>query len=143
MNLIDKLKEECKKNKKRIILPEGNNKDVLEAAKYILKEDIADLIILGNKVEDELLNKAEWIDPKTSSLIEEYTTRLYELRKDKGMTLELANNLLLNEYMYFSCMLVLDNKADGIVNGKTTSSLLKNENISFFRSLNIFSITKL
>ena len=122
MNLIDNLKERCKLNKKKIILPEGNNKDVLEAAKYILKENIADLIIFGSQVDDEILSKAEWIDPKTSDLLEEYTNKLYELRKDRGMTLEIANNLLKEDYMYFACMMVLDKKADGIVSGKTTTS---------------------
>lgn len=122
MNLIDSLKEKCKQDKKRIILPEGSNKEVLEAAKYILKEEVADLIIFGTQVNDEILSKAEWIEPNNSDLLDIYTNRLYELRKDKGMTLEEANTLLKNDYMYFACMMVLDNKADGIVSGKTTTS---------------------
>ena len=126
MNLIDNLKELCKMDKKKIILTEGNSKEVMLAAKYILEEDIADLLILGEKEEVisnyEILSKAEWINPKTSNLIEEYTYKLYELRKDRGMTIEEANNLLLEDYMYFACMLVLDHKADGIVGGKTTTS---------------------
>ena len=121
--LIDRLKEECKKKKKKIILTEGANKEVLASAKYILENDICDLLILGiNETNEEILNKAEWINPKKSDLLDLYANRLNELRKDKGMTIDKAYNLLLEDYMYFACMLVLDNKADGIVSGKTTTS---------------------
>ena len=126
MSLIDNLKDECKKEKKKIILTEGNSEEVLLAAKYILEENLADLLILGDKESAiskyEILSKAEWINPKTYDLTKEYIVKLYELRKDRGMTLEEATNLILEDPMYFACMLVLDNKADGIVSGKTTTS---------------------
>ena len=126
MSLIDNLKELCKSEKKKIILTEGSSEEVLLAAKYIIEEEIADLLILGDKEEAvskyEILSKAEWINPKTSELIKEYITKLYELRQDRGMTLEEATNLILEDPMYFACMLVLDHKADGIVSGKTTTS---------------------
>ena len=122
MNLIDKMKEELKGNKKRIILPEGESKEVLEAANNILNEDLIDLIILGEEKEIyPNLKKAEWINPKNMDLTN-YINKLYELRKDKGMTIEEATNLINNDYIYLACLLVLEGSADGIVSGKVHSS---------------------
>lgn len=131
MKIIEKIKEQAKLNKKRIILPESMDNRVLKAAELVIEEDIADIILIGNR--EEILNmnsnliKAEIIDPKTSIFTNDYINRLFELRKDKGITLEQARELLYTNYMYFACMLVLDNKADGIVSGAChyTSDTLK------------------
>ena len=70
----------------------------------------------------EILKKAEIINPNTSSLTNIYIEKLVNMRKDKGMTIEQAKKILLEDYMYFACMLILDNKADGIVSGACHSS---------------------
>lgn len=126
MNKIDELKELAKLNKKRIILPEGNDNRILASASIIVEEDIANLILIGKKEEIiskyPNLSKVEWINPDDSNLIDKYGTKLYELRKDKGLTKEEAIKLLKTNYMYLACMLVLDKKADGIVGGISYSS---------------------
>ena len=126
MDFIEKIKLKAKQNKKTIVLPETMDNRILIAAKIILEEEIANIILIGNEEEiinkDNYLKKAIIIDPEKSTLTEEYINRLTELRKDKGITKDLATKLLLEDYMYYACMLVLDSKADGIVSGACHSS---------------------
>jgi phosphate acetyltransferase len=110
MNFIDKIKTRARKNKKTIVLPESMDRRVVEAAATIVKEDIADVILIGKENEIEIisegldLSKVTIINPYTSPLTEELTTNLYELRKEKGMTLDEAERLLKEDYMYYACM---------------------------------------
>ena len=102
MNLLDQIKEKAKQNRRRIVLPEGTSERTVKAADIILKEGIADIILLGNH--DEIknlekkfnldLSKAEIIDPISSSKKELYIEKLMELRKSKGLTREGAIELL-------------------------------------------------
>ncbi len=126
MRFIEKIKEQARKEKKKIILPETMDERVLKAAEIILQEEIADLILLGNR-EEVLkqypnLNKAEIIDPLTSDLAKEFQEKLYDLRKEKGMTLEEAGRLLQEDFMYFACMMVKEGFADGVVSGACHST---------------------
>lgn len=128
MNFIESIKERAKKDKKTIILPESMDDRVLEAASIILKEEIANIIIIGqpkNTAYD--LSRATIIDPSTSELTEELIQKLVELRKEKRMTYEEAKHLLLEDYMYFACMLVKTGRADGVVSGAchSTSNTLR------------------
>ena len=130
MNFIESVKERAKSNIKTIILPESMDERVLKAAEIVLQEGIANLIIIGsddikNKGFD--LEKATIVDPNTSELTEDLTNKLFELRKEKGMTYEEAKKLLLEDYMYFACILVKDGKADGVVSGAchSTSNTLR------------------
>ena len=128
MNFIETIKQRAKLNKKKIILPETMDRRVLEAAEKVLKEEISEIILIGSKTEiEELgkgldLEKAIIIDPNTSNLTEKYIKELTELRKAKGMTEEEARKLLLEDYMYFACMLVHDKQADGVVSGACHST---------------------
>ena len=128
MNFIDSIKKRAKLDKKTIILPESMDDRVMEAASIVLKENIADVIIIGN--EKELrhattkfeLSKAKLINPFDSKLTEVLKNDLYELRKEKGMTIEEADRLLHEDYMYYACMLVKKGLADGVVSGACHSS---------------------
>lgn len=131
--IIEDIKRRAKENKKTIVLPETMDRRTLEATEIILKEGIANIILIGRKEEilknsDGLnINKATIIDPYKSDLTEELIEKLYNLRKEKGMTREEAKELLLNDYMYYACMLVKENKADGAVSGAchSTSNTLR------------------
>ena len=133
MNFIESVKERAKKDKKRIVLPESMDRRTIEAADTILREGIADIIIIGtpeeiNKNSEGLdINGATIINPNTSELTDELVNKLYELRKEKGMTLEEARRLLLEDYMYYACMLVKTGRADGAVSGAchSTSNTLR------------------
>lgn len=128
MNFIEKIKERAKQRKMTIVLPESMDVRVMEAADKILKEDIANLIIIGSPEELEEttkgldISRAVIIDPKTCSFTEEFIEELVELRKNKGLTYEEAKKLLLEDYMYFACMLVKTGKADGVVSGACHST---------------------
>lgn len=126
MDFIEKIKLKAKQEKKVIVLPETMDERVLKAAEIVIKENLADIILIGNKEEiikdNKILNQATIINPLTSNLTPKYIDRLVELRKEKGMSKEEATKLLLEDYMYFACMLVLDEKADGIVSGACHTS---------------------
>ena len=133
MNFIDRIKERAKSDKKRIVLPESMDKRVIEAAEEILKEDLAEVVIVGKK-EDILeisqgydISKAIIVDPFTEEYTEELINELVELRKSKGMTYDEAKKLLLEDYMYYACMLVKTGRADGVVSGAchSTSNTLR------------------
>ena len=122
MNFINKIKIEAKKNLKTIVLPESEDKRVLDAAKKIRDEKIANVILIGDIEKTEDYDDIQIINPLTSELTAKFTKDLYELRKNKGMTVEEANKLLLNDNMYFACMLVKSGIADGVVSGACHST---------------------
>ena len=131
MNFIESIKERAKKNVKTIVLPETMDERVLKAAEVVLEDGIANIILIGKENDIELdkykLSRATIIDPETSPLTNEFIDTLYELRKEKGLTKEEARDLLLNDYMYYACMLVKTNRADGVVSGAchSTSNTLR------------------
>ena len=133
MSFIESIKERAKQNKKTIVLPESMDSRVMEAASKILSENIANIIIIGTPEEIMESSKgydisgATIINPYTSELTEDLVLKLVELRKNKGMTYEEAKRLLLEDYMYYACMLVKDGKADGCVSGAchSTSNTLR------------------
>ena len=125
MELVNQVK---KYPKKRIILPETMDERILKAASYVLKEDLVDIVFISDKdnvIEEEILKKAKWINKM--NIIDEYTDKLYELRKAKGLTKEEARKLILSDNIYLACLLVLEGKADGIVSGAchTTADTLR------------------
>ncbi|MBQ6497591.1 MAG: phosphate acetyltransferase [Bacilli bacterium] len=131
MNFIESVKERAKNDIKTIILPESMDERVLKAAEIVLNENIANVIIIGNSKEIKSkglsLEKATIIDPNTYELTEDLINKFVELRKHKGMTYDEAKRLLLEDYMYFACMLIKDGKADGAVSGAchSTSNTLR------------------
>lgn len=128
MSFIDTIKERAKKDKKTIVLPETMDRRVLEAASIVLKEDIANIILVGKEEEiqknaDGLdLSKAIIINPFTKDKTEDLINQLVEIRKNKGLTYEEAKKLLLEDYMYYACMLVKSGQADGVVSGACHST---------------------
>lgn len=128
MSFIENIKERAKSDKKKIVLPESMDVRVFEAAAKVLHEGIADLIIIGTEEEINYNSKgfdisgATIINPFTADITEELINNLMEIRKNKGMTYDEAKELLLNDYMYYACMLVKTGRADGIVSGACHSS---------------------
>ena len=131
MSFIDEIKKRAKNEMKTIILPEAEDKRVLEAASKVIKEGFAKVILLGDeeKIKDDSkkyeinLDGVDIINPLASEKKEEYKQTLYELRKNKGMTLEQAEELL-KEPIYFGMMMLKDenSKADGLVSGAAHST---------------------
>ena len=129
MNFIEEIKNKAKMNLKTIVLPEAEDIRIIEAASIALKENYAKIILLGNeeKIQKQAIennfdiSNAIIINPKTSEKSEEYTQKLYELRKEKGMTLEKAKELVQDE-VYFGMMMVKCDEADGLVSGAIHST---------------------
>ncbi len=119
-SFIDTLIDRAKADKKTIVLPEGNDERVLEAAQEALAQGIANIIILGDA--DEIAAKgynlegATIIDPATSDKQEEFAELLYELRKAKGMTPEEAKELV-KDPIHFAVLMVKSGLCDGLVGG--------------------------
>lgn len=122
MKFIDKIKERAKKNTKRIVLPESMDERVIDAAVKANQESLAHIIIIGKPMKDIELDDIEVIIPEESPMTDDLANKLYELRKEKGMTLDKARELLLTDYMYYACMLVKIGYADGVVSGACHSS---------------------
>ncbi len=125
MKFIDKVIEKAKTDIKTIVLPESEDIRVLEAAEKITKAGFAKVILVGNIndfiAEDKYpgidFSGVTFIDPKESPKTEEYINTLFELRKEKGMTIEQARDLILNNSRYFASMMVKMGDADGFVSG--------------------------
>ena len=129
MNITDTKKKHTKKNKKKIVLPEASDLRILKAAEMAVKSAYANIVLIGNKEninkmakENNLdISKTTIIDPQISEKSEIYANSLYELRKEKGMTLEKARELVKDE-VYFGMMMVKLNEADGLVSGAIHST---------------------
>ncbi len=125
---LDSIKNRAKQDKKTIVLPESMDRRTFEAAETILKEDIANLVIIGTPEEVEAnskgldISKATIIDPYTYEKTDEYLKLFVELRKAKGLTYEQAKEQALGDYMYYACLMVKAGDADGVVSGACHST---------------------
>ena len=127
MGFIERIKEKAKNNKKTIVLPETGDKRILEAASKVLKEGIADIVLLGNEAKikamgDFELSGATIIDPEKTNKLESYIKLVVDLRKHKGMTEELAKEALTKDYVTFAVTMVKAGDADGVVAGAVNST---------------------
>ena len=94
MGVIDSIRTRAKQNKKTIVLPEGFDERVVKAAVIAAEEGFANTVLLGKKEDIEKLgidvSAVAVVDPATSDKRAEYANALYEIRKNKGMTIEEA-----------------------------------------------------
>ena len=134
MELMKKIWESAKADKKKIVLPEGSEARTVVAAQKIADEGLAMPILIGNKEEILKAGKeqgvelkgVEIIDPEVSPKLNEYIEAFYELRKNKCMTMEKAE-MIVKDPLYFATMMVKLDDADGMVSGAvhTTGDLLR------------------
>lgn len=125
MDLISQIKENAKRHKKTIVLPEGTEERTLKAADILLAQEIASIILIGNKDEIEKLAESYWlanikkakiVDPLNHVKKEEYIELLMELRKKKGLERDEAEKLI-EDPLYLAAMMVKAGDADGEVAG--------------------------
>ena len=131
MNFIENIKNRAKQEIKTIVLPESEDIRTLKATQIALKEKYANIVLVGNeeiikqKAQENNINieGATIINPQTSENYEKYAQLLYELRKNKGMTIEQAKELVLNP-VYFGMLMVKDEetKSDVLVSGAAHST---------------------
>ena len=128
MDFLSTMKAKAKADKKVIVLPESYEKRNLEAAAECLKEELADIILIGKK--DKIMgaagsfdvSKAIFVDPETYDRMDEMVAGLAEARKSKGMTLEEARKILMDDSLFVAVMLVKMGVADGMVSGAIHST---------------------
>jgi phosphate acetyltransferase len=118
------LQDRARADRRRIVLPEGDDDRILRAASRLLARSVADLTILGDEPTvraraAELgldLSAAVVLNPRTSELCDQFAAQYAELRKKKGVTLEQAREII-HDVSYFGTMLVHNNMVDGMVSG--------------------------
>ncbi len=120
------LVKRARSSKKHIVLPEGNDDRILIASARLLNQDIVKLTILGdpekvaasfNRLGIDITGKnMTIIDPVKSDLYADYVETLYELRKEKNVTRDMAADMML-DVSYFGTMMVYKGHADGMVSG--------------------------
>jgi phosphate acetyltransferase len=114
----------AKANRQHIVLPEGSEDRILQASEVLLRREVVELTLLGNeeKIRSKIatlgldLGTISIIDPEHSELREKFACLLAKLRRHKGMTLEIAADMML-DVNYFGTMMIQEELADGMVSG--------------------------
>ncbi|MFE2942661.1 phosphate acetyltransferase [Streptomyces sp. NPDC059255] len=123
------LLEQARAHRRRVVLPEGAEERVLRAADVLLRRDVCDLTLLGDvdvirKKAADLgidLSPAQLVDPATSDLRQDFAERYAQLRAHKGVTVELAYDVV-SDPNYFGTLMVQQGLADGMVSGSVHST---------------------
>jgi phosphate acetyltransferase len=127
--MFGKLINILKENPKKIVFTEGSDPRILEASARLLAGTFLAPILLGDRAEIEKVAQesgvnirgAEIIDPTEYDELDKMAECLYEIRKNKGMTIEKAKETCL-QTNYFGTMLVKMGKADALLGGATYST---------------------
>jgi len=128
MGFIEKIKEQAKADRKRVVLPEYMDSRTYEAAVKITKEGIADVVLIGTPQEieanrgDHDLTGITVIDPAADPNRQKYIDKFVELRAKKGVTPEMAQEQMMKDYMYYACLMCKCGDADGAVSGACHST---------------------
>ncbi|WP_329462963.1 phosphate acetyltransferase [Streptomyces sp. NBC_01431] len=123
------LLEQARSNRRRVVLPEGTEDRVLRAADVLIRRDVCELTLLGDveairkKAADLGIDvvKCQIIDPQTSELRQRFAERYAQLRAHKGVTVELAYDMVA-DVNYFGTLMVQEGLADGMVSGSVHST---------------------
>jgi phosphate acetyltransferase len=134
MGLMQQIWEKAKSNKKVIALPEGSEPRTLKAAEIITREGLAEVVLIGDEEQIRKVAAQEGaniegvriVNPSLFDKFETYVEKFYELRKNKGVTLERAREIVRDE-IYFGTMMVKLGDVDGMVSGAihSTGDLLR------------------
>lgn len=135
MSIFKQLYKQAKKDPKRIVLPEGDEPRIVKAAASAIKQNIAKIVLLGDK--DAILERAkelkvdiaaaEIIDPREEGKLDEYIKFYCELRKPRNVSLEDAHKLFSESTLYYGAVMLRKKRVDGFVAGAqyTTSSVAR------------------
>jgi phosphate acetyltransferase len=124
------------KDKKHIVLPEGDDERVLKAAARLIDAHVVELTLIGEKekIKERIehydisldINDVNIINPIESPHFKDYVNTFYELRKHKGVNLDMAKDAM-TDVSYFGTMMTYKGHADGMVSGAvhTTAHTLR------------------
>jgi phosphate acetyltransferase len=125
MNLIDLIKQKAKQYPQRIVLPEGDEERTLKAADIVINEELAKIILIGNKEKIfrdaksyglKRIEGATIINPLNHNKKDQYVDLMLEIRKSKGLTAEQAIKLI-EDPLYLGTLMIKSGDADGEVAG--------------------------
>ena len=128
MSFLGQVRKKALQANRRIVLPESSDERVIRATAQILKEGLAQVILVGNheaimhsaKAYEVSLSGVKIVDPYNFERLNDYVNKLVELRSKKGMTPEEAKKLLQTDPNFFGAMLVKMGDADGMVSGSAS-----------------------
>lgn len=128
-NVMETIYNRARASKKRVVLPEADDVRTVAAAEQIVREGLADVVLVNSESKIAAaareagadVSGCRIVDPATSPLRDEYAGKFYELRRNKGITPEQARDIVADP-LYFGCMMVLADEADGQVSGATHST---------------------
>ena len=128
MSFLGQVRKKALQANRRIVLPETSDERVIRAASLILKEGLAQVVLVGNqeaimnsaKAYEVSLSGVKIVDPYNFERMNDYVNKLVELRAKKGMTPEEAKKILLNDPNFFGAMLIRMGDADGMVSGSAS-----------------------
>jgi len=113
-------------SKKRIVLPEGYDTRILEAASRLIENNLVEIILLGEESKIKVkaaesgiqlnFDKLTIINPVEYVHFDDYVNTIYELRKHKNVNMDIAHDLML-DVSYFGTMMIYKGHADGMVSG--------------------------
>lgn len=114
----------ARSHKQHIVLPEGEDERILRATEMLRCRDIVNITLLGKeeRIREKIteyglqLEDITIIEPASSPMFEEYIEQYYELRKHKGITLDIARDTI-DDWNFFGSMMVYRGDADGMVSG--------------------------
>ncbi len=130
MDLLEKIKNTAKVLNQKIVFPESNEERTLKAADIIIEENLARIILIGDK--DKIMadasayglrniDRAEIINPLDHKKKKAYIDLMMELRKNKGLSKDEASKLILNP-LYLAAVMIKAGDADGEVAGASNST---------------------
>ncbi len=126
MDFIREIWNKAKRLNKTIVLPESDDPRILKATELIHKSKLAKIILIG-KEDGEHGSGAKIISPRNHPKLDKFVQTLKNKRTHRGMTIEKARHLMVDDYPYFAAMLLKQGEADGMVSGAThfTSETIK------------------
>jgi len=121
---LNELLDRARSDRKKIVMPEGNEERSLKAVSKVMADGVADIILIGDEAEineaanraNAAIDQATIIDPHKSKLLDGYGEKFFELRKHKGISLDHARDQI-TDPIYFGTMMVHLGDADGLVSG--------------------------
>ncbi|WP_225073296.1 phosphate acetyltransferase [Desulfuromonas sp. CSMB_57] len=136
MQLVDQIKAKARQNPQIVVLPEGYDDRMIQAAGPIVKDGLAKVVLLGDPATLQAkaaelgvsLEGVTLLDPKTAPKLDQYVDELVELRKKKGLSRDEAKKLLTaDDNLFFGAMMVHKGDAGGCVAGafNTTGNVLR------------------
>lgn len=134
MDIMKEFELRCRKDPRRIVLPESEDPRIIKAASMVAERSLALPILVGgekevrNRAEEASvdLSKVEIVSPQSSKAMESFIDEYLAMRGRRNITRKIARRLL-SKNLLFAAMMVRMGQADGVVAGAAnlTASVIK------------------